>query len=79
MTSEHFQRYLKLSSQILKVLKTHVIDTKEQRNITPVFIYGMFRLTCLHSLDSNACELDIKCKLAYLMSMQTCFGSRSHL
>ena len=64
MTSEHFRRYLKLFSQLSEVLKALVIDTKEQRNIKPFFIYGIFRLTFLQSLDSNAYELDIKCKLS---------------
>ena len=64
MTSEHFRRYLKLFSQLSEVLKTLVIDTKEQRNIKPFFIYGIFRLTFLQSLDSNTYELDINCKLS---------------
>ena len=37
MISEHFRRYLKLFSKLLKVLKTFLIDTKEQRNIAPFF------------------------------------------
>lgn len=57
MNSEHFRRYLKLFSQLLKVLKTLLIDTKEQRNIASFFIYGIFRLTFLLSLDSNASTL----------------------
>ena len=38
MNSEHFRRYLKLFSQLLKVLKTLLIDTKEQRNIAPFLL-----------------------------------------
>jgi len=42
MNSEHFRRYLKLFSQLLKVLKTLLIDTKEQRNMAPFLLMAWF-------------------------------------
>lgn len=60
MNSEHFRRYLKLFSQLLKLLKTLLIDTKEQRNIAPFFIYGMFRFSFLLS-DASLVYYEVKC------------------
>lgn len=59
MNSEHFRRYLKLFSKLLKVLKTLLIDTKEQRNIAPFFIYGMFRFSFLLS-DASLVYYEVK-------------------
>ena len=41
--------------------------------MTFFFIYGMFRLTFLYSLDLNAYELDIAYKLAYFPTSSRIF------